>query len=85
MSSNCVNINGNMVNVPIRSGGSIDLTDYRSSNERENELRQLLAENGCRASNSYEMKVCMQNNSGVVKQFLDRNFIKSLGNNICRR
>jgi len=85
MSSNCVNVNGNMVNVPIRSGVSIDLTDYRSSNERENELRKLLIENGCKSSNSYDMKICMQNNSGIVKQFLDRNFNKSLGKNVCKR
>ena len=85
MSSNCVNLNGQLVNIPIRSGGSIDLTDYRSSNERENELRQLLANNGCNANNSYDMKICMQNNSGVVLEFLNRQFNQSLGNNICRR
>ena len=85
MSSNCVNVNGNMVNVPIRSGVSIDLTDYRSSNERENELRNILNQNGCIPNNSYDARICMQNNSNIVKQFLEKNFTQSLASNVCKR
>ena len=85
MSNNCVNINGRLINVPFRSYAGQDLTDYRSSNERENELRSILTNNGCRPNNSYEARICMQNNSNIVKQYLEKNFNQSLASNVCKR
>ena len=85
MSNNCENINGKVVNVPFRSYAGLDFTDYRSSNERENELRSILNNSGCKPNNSYEARICMQNNSNIVKQFLDKGFEESLGTNVCKR
>ena len=85
MSNNCENVNGKIINVPFKSYAGTDLTDYRSSNERENELRSILHVNGCKPNNSYDARICMQNNSNIVRSFLDKNFIKSLGSDVCRR
>jgi len=85
MSNNCQNVNGKIINIPFRSYAGSDLTDYRSSNERENELRSILNNNGCRPNNSYDARICMQNNSAVVKQFLEKNFTQSLASNVCKR
>ena len=85
MSNNCENINGKIINVPFKSYAGSDLTDYRSSNERENELRKILNNNGCKPNNSYDARICMQNNSNMVKSFLDKNFTQSLGSNVCKR
>tara|TARA_B110000285_G_C14793509_1_gene454122 strand:- start:155 stop:415 length:261 start_codon:yes stop_codon:yes gene_type:complete len=84
MSNNCEKINGHLLNVPFRSYAGTDLTDYRSSNERENELRLILTNNGCKPNNSYDARICLQNNSNIAKSFLDRSFKNSLGSNVCQ-
>ena len=83
MSSNCVNINGEVVNVPFRSYAGTDITDYRSAVYRENEIKKILQQNGCDASGSYEFKNCVQKNWKQSKGFLDSNINKSLNPNIC--
>ena len=80
MSNNCKR----GMELPLRSYAGLDITDYRSSNERENELRNVLKVNGCSPKNSYDARICMQNNSDIVKLFLIKNFNNSLGSNVCR-
>ena len=80
MSNNCLK----GMELPFRSYAGLEITDYRSSNDRENELRNILKVNGCSPKNSYDARICMQNNSDVVKMFLNKNFNNSLGSNVCK-
>ena len=81
---NCNNcINGK--NEPFRSYAGQCITDYRSSNDRENELRRILAFNGCKPNSSYDFKICLQNNANSVKQYLDRSFKASLSTDSCSK
>jgi hypothetical protein len=79
--NNCVN----GVNEPLISYAGQCITDYRSSNDRENEIRAVLEINGCKPKSSYDFKLCMQHNSESVKNYLDRSFKQSLSSNKCSR
>ena len=78
---NCLNNQGE----PFISYSGQCITDYRSNNELQNDLNALLTKNGCASRNSYEFARCMQNNSGVVLQFLNKNFNKALSTSVCNR
>ena len=76
---NCVDNKGE----PMISYAGTCLTDYRSNNEIQNDLKKLLSQNGCNSNNSYEFARCMQNNSGLVLQYLNQNFNNALSTSKC--
>ena len=79
--SNCVDNQGE----PMISYAGQCITDYRSNNELQNDLQRLLSNNGCSANNSYDFSHCMQNNSGVVLTYLNRNFKNALLTSKCNK
>ena len=78
---NCVDNNSE----PLISYAGSCLTDYRSNNEIQNDLKKLLGQNGCNSNNSYEFARCMQNNSGIVLEYLNKNFNNALSTSNCNK
>ena len=76
---NCVDNKGE----PIIGYAGACITDYRSNNELQNDLRQILSRNGCNSGSSYDFSRCMQNNADVVFSFLKKNFNNALSTSEC--
>jgi hypothetical protein len=61
---------GISVNEPYRMQDARTFTDYRSSNELDREVRQVLEKNGCSAKSTYDYKLCLTRNADIlIKHF----------------
>ena len=70
--------NGVSVNEPFRMQDARAFTDYRSSNELDREVRQVLDKNGCGANSTYDYKLCLTRNADtLIKHFNKKTFEKN--------